>query len=97
MKKSLRITLIIVGSILLLLVLATLLAPPIAKGYVNKHGEELTGRRIHIDAVRLNVFTGHVALRNAAALLDISLLDHIIVARNKYFSFSEENYRKRRG
>ncbi|MBO4418066.1 MAG: DNA repair protein RadC [Bacteroidales bacterium] len=41
--------------------------------------------------------TQTVALRNAAALLDISLLDHIIVARNKYFSFSEENYRKRRG
>ena len=35
------------------------------------------------------------ALRKAASLLDISLLDHIIVARNKYFSFSEEDYNKR--
>ena len=29
-------------------------------------------------------------LRDAAALLDISLLDHIIIARNKYYSFADE-------
>lgn len=66
MKKGIRIILIIVGILLLILFLATLLAPPIAKNYVNNHGEELTGRRIHIDAVRLNLLTGHVAVRDAA-------------------------------
>lgn len=31
------------------------------------------------------------ALKEAAALFDISLLDHIIIAGNNYFSFSDEN------
>lgn len=66
MKKSLRILLIFIGSLLLLFILATLLAPPIAKSYINKHGEELTGRRVHVDELRLNVYTGHVALRRTA-------------------------------
>ncbi|MDD3200775.1 MAG: DNA repair protein RadC [Bacteroidales bacterium] len=32
------------------------------------------------------------ALKEAAAYFDITLLDHIIVAENKFFSFSDENY-----
>lgn len=32
------------------------------------------------------------ALKNALNVFDISLLDHIIVAGSKYFSFSDENY-----
>ena len=44
MKKWLKITLIVVGSILLLLLLALLLVSPIAKSYVNKHGKDLIGR-----------------------------------------------------
>ena len=35
------------------------------------------------------------ALKKAASLLDIALVDHIIVAGNKYYSFSEEEYRTR--
>ena len=35
------------------------------------------------------------ALKKAASLLEISLVDHIIVAGNKYYSFSEEEYRTR--
>lgn len=31
-------------------------------------------------------------IRQAAACLDISLIDHIIVGGDKYFSFSDENY-----
>jgi len=34
-------------------------------------------------------------LKKAAQLLDIALLDHIIVAGNRYYSFSEEEYRRR--
>ncbi|MBP5506142.1 MAG: DNA repair protein RadC [Bacteroidales bacterium] len=34
-------------------------------------------------------------LHRAAALLDIKLLDHIIMAGDRYFSFSEENYNNR--
>ena len=32
------------------------------------------------------------ALRKAAAVFDITLVDHIIIGRKKYFSFSDENY-----
>ncbi len=35
------------------------------------------------------------ALRKAAGVLDVSLLDHIIVAGDKFFSFCEEDYRRR--
>jgi DNA repair protein RadC len=31
------------------------------------------------------------ALRDAAALFDISLTDHIIISKNKFYSFSDEN------
>ena len=62
MKKGLKITLWIAGSIVGLVVLATLLAGPVAKGYVNSHGEELLGRKVHVDGLRLNVYTGHVAI-----------------------------------
>ena len=32
------------------------------------------------------------ALRRALAVFDIGLLDHVIIGKKKYFSFSEENY-----
>ena len=32
------------------------------------------------------------ALRRAAAVFDIALIDHVIIGKKKYFSFSEENY-----
>ena len=32
------------------------------------------------------------ALRRAAAVFDIALVDHIIIGKKKYFSFSDENY-----
>lgn len=66
MKKAKRIALIVVGILLLIILLAMLLAPPIAKSYINRHGEELTGRRIQVDELRLNLLSGHVALRHTA-------------------------------
>ena len=32
------------------------------------------------------------ALRKAAAVFDIEVLDHVIIGKKKYFSFSDENY-----
>lgn len=32
------------------------------------------------------------ALRKAAAVFDIALVDHVIIGKKKYFSFSDENY-----
>ncbi len=63
MKKWVKIVLWVAGVLLALIVAATLVAAPVAKGYINKHGEELVGRRVYVDQLRLNVYTGHVAVR----------------------------------
>ena len=67
MKKGVKIALIVLGSVvglvLVVLLLVSLLAGPIAKSYVNKHGEELVGRRVRVDHVGLNLFSGHAAIR----------------------------------
>lgn len=62
MRKPLKITIIIAASILMLLILISLLAGPIAKSYVNHKGPQLIGRTAHVDRVRANLFTGHVAI-----------------------------------
>lgn len=66
MNKALKITLItlasLIGFVLLVLLLATLLAGPIAKSYVNKHGEELIGRKTEVEHVNINLYSGHVAI-----------------------------------
>lgn len=64
MKKPLKITLIVLGSIIGLLVLVTLLISPIATSYINKNGESLVGRKIAVDKLKVNVWGGHVAIHN---------------------------------
>ena len=63
MKKGVKILLWIVGVLVALVLLVSLLAGPIVKGYVNRHGEDLTGRKVHVGHVGLNLFTGHVNIR----------------------------------
>lgn len=63
MKKGLRILLWVAGIVLALVIIVSLLAGPIAKGYVNGHGEELTGRKVHVEHVGLNLLTGTVNVR----------------------------------
>lgn len=67
MKKPLKITLITLGSILafilLLFILISLFGGCIAKSYVNKHAEDLIGRKASVEHVGLNLFTGHVNIR----------------------------------
>lgn len=62
MKKILKVIAIVVISIIVLLLLVTLIAAPVAKSYVNKHGKELIGRKIYVEKVGLNLFTGHLAV-----------------------------------
>ena len=47
----------------MLLALLSLLGGPVAKGYVNGHGDKLVGRQVHVDRVGLNLFTGSVNVR----------------------------------
>lgn len=62
MKKSLKILLVAVGSIVVLLVLASLVAPPIAKNYVTKHDKELLGREVSIEKIGVNLFSGKLKI-----------------------------------
>ena len=48
---------------LAVIIIVSLLAGPIAKGYINGHGEELTGRKVHVEHVGLNLLTGTVNVR----------------------------------
>lgn len=70
MKKWLKITLIVVGSLVLLLTLVLLLAGPVAKKYVNKHGKDLVGRELHVETLKVNVFKGQVRIYDLALYED---------------------------
>ena len=63
MKKLIKILLWIVGIVLALLALVSLLGGPVAKSYLNGHGEDLTGRRVEVKHVGLNLLTGRVAVQ----------------------------------
>ena len=58
MKKGLKITLIVFGVIVVLLLLVLVFAGPIAKWYVEKHDKELIGRELTIGKLWVNVFSG---------------------------------------
>jgi len=64
MNKTLKIILIILASLLILFVLVTLLVSPIAKSYVNHHGTELIGRRINVEKLKVNVYSGSVKIHD---------------------------------
>lgn len=64
MKKPLKITAIVVGSLLGLVLLALLLVSPIAKSYVQKHSKELVGREVTIKRLWVNVLGGKVKVRD---------------------------------
>lgn len=63
MKKTVKILLWIVGVVLALLIVLSLLGGPVVKGYVNSRGERLTGRRVEVKHVGLNLLTGRVNIR----------------------------------
>ena len=70
MKRFWKIVLWVVGILLGLIVLATLIVSPVAKSYVNNHGEELVGRKVQVESLRINVYTGHVAVHGLSLYED---------------------------
>ena len=70
MKKSLKIITVIIASILALFVLITLLVSPIATAYINQNGDKLIGRKLHVDKLKVNVYSGHVAIHNLTVYED---------------------------
>ena len=62
MKRFGKIVLWIVVALVALLVVVALVCGAVAKGYVNSHGEQLVGRKVQVDKLRLNLLTGHAAV-----------------------------------
>ena len=57
MKKPVKITLIVLGSLIVLYFVALLVAPKIARSYIEDHSKEMIGRSITIKDISLNPFT----------------------------------------
>jgi hypothetical protein len=57
-----KILLIILALILLLIVSILAFAPSYANKYINENGKELTKRKIHIDNIDLNIFSGKASI-----------------------------------
>lgn len=70
MKRGLKIALWVIGILLGIIIIATLVAAPIAKSYINSHGEELVGRKVNVEGLKLNVYTGHVAVHGLSLYED---------------------------
>lgn len=59
MKKFILIVVLVIA---LLAVAVAFLTAPMGRDYVNSHGEELIGRRMHVEDFKFNILTGNVAL-----------------------------------
>lgn len=70
MKRGLKIAFWVIGILLGIIIIATLVAAPIAKSYINSHGEELVGRKVNVKGLKLNVYTGHVAVHGLSLYED---------------------------
>ena len=74
MNKTLKTILVVVAAVaafvVLTLLFGTLFGGCIAKNYVNGHGEELLGRKTSVERVGMNLFTGHVSVRDFAVYED---------------------------
>jgi len=58
MKKAIKIILFFVLPALIVLIIIALIAlPPVAKKYINEHGKEYVGRKLSVDQLRINYFT----------------------------------------
>ncbi|MBQ7489254.1 MAG: DUF748 domain-containing protein [Bacteroidales bacterium] len=68
LKKGVKIPLIIILSILLLLILINIIAPPVAHSYIEKHSKELCHRTVTLDKLRMNIFIGKLKIEGLKAL-----------------------------
>ena len=63
-RKSIKISLWVVLSIALLFAIVAALASPIAKHVINKRGEDLLGRQLHAEQVKINLYNGDISISN---------------------------------
>lgn len=62
MKKGLKTVLIVLGVLVGLVLVVNIVAGPVVRAYAEKHSEELCHRKATIRHVRINLFTGKVAV-----------------------------------
>ena len=70
MKQGVKALLWTVGVLAALLLAVSLAGGPLAKSYLNRHGEQLAGRKVQVGNVGLNLFTGHVYVRQLTLFED---------------------------
>ncbi len=70
MKKACKISLIVLGTVVGLLLAVNFLAGPIVKNYVLKHDKELLGRELSIKRVGVNLFVGKVRIKELTLFED---------------------------
>lgn len=58
MKKGWKVTVTVLALLIVSVLLALLLVSPIAKGYINKHGEEILGRKVQMDKLKVRTLCG---------------------------------------
>lgn len=62
MKLALKFVGFIVTILVVLVLLAMMIVPPIAKNYINQHGKDLMGRQVFVDNLSVNLFSGSCSL-----------------------------------
>ena len=70
MKKTPKILLIFFGSIVAILLIASLLVSPIAKNYIENHDKELIGRELSIGKLRVNLLAGKAKIKELVLFED---------------------------
>lgn len=68
---------ITVATLGVLLIIAAIIAPPVAKHYIVKHSKEMIGRQINIDGLYANIFTGYTRI-TGFELLDTNDRDRFV-------------------
>lgn len=62
MKKWVKVTIIVISTLVVLVGLAALLVSPVAKYYIEKNSKELIGRQVKMKSLHINLFTGSLEI-----------------------------------
>jgi len=61
-RKAIKVSLIVISILTALILISALLISPIAKNYIQKHSKDMIGRKVQIQGLHLNIFTGTLEL-----------------------------------
>lgn len=70
MKRWIKTLIWVVAIVAAVMLVLSLIAGPVVKSYLNRHSEKLTGRQAHVENVGVNLFSGHVYVRDFSILED---------------------------